>query len=201
MQKPEYKYENTSVYVVLRLRTSVTKSHLQAKVTSLGYTMQKHRHFGKGAIVKMKYVSNVWNCEWNRGRLGKKVQKHMYMSGPILYHFLLYKSLSLCCIISSSSHPKSFKNAPRSHIIRFRTFFLAPFDTFCFCIRGPWVSGPCNSEFLQRFYFLMIPVHQWSHNPSFVAVTEIFISFIIYVILIIIITRPKAGLQIVANDH
>ena len=59
MQKPEYKYENTSVYVVLRLRTSVTKSHLQAKVTSLGYTMQKHGHFGKCAIVKMKYVSNV----------------------------------------------------------------------------------------------------------------------------------------------
>ena len=144
----------------------------------------------------MKYVSNVWNCEWNRGRLGKKVQKHMYMSGPILYHFLLYKSLSLCCIISSSSHPKSFKNAPRSHIIRFRTFFLAPFDTFCFCIRGPWVSGPCNSEFLQRFYFLMIPVHQWSHNPSFVAVTEIFIGFIIYVILIIIITRPKLAFRL-----
>ena len=33
----------------------------------------------------------------------------------------------------------------------------------------------------------MIPVHQWSHNPSFVAVTEIFIGFIIYIILIIII--------------
>ena len=59
MKKTEYKYENTSVYVVLRLRTSVTKSHLQAKVTSLGYTMQKHRHFGKCAIVNMKYVINM----------------------------------------------------------------------------------------------------------------------------------------------
>ena len=56
MQKHKYKYENTSLYVVLRLRTSVTKSHLQAKVTTLGYTMQKHRHFGKCAIIKMKYV-------------------------------------------------------------------------------------------------------------------------------------------------
>ena len=59
MKKTEYKYENTSVYVVLRLRTSVTKSHLQAKVPSLGYTMQKHRHFGKCSIVKMKFASNV----------------------------------------------------------------------------------------------------------------------------------------------
>ena len=33
----------------------------------------------------------------------------------------------------------------------------------------------------------MIPVHQWSHNPSFVAVTEIFIGFIIYIINIIVI--------------
>ena len=34
MQKHKYKYENTSLYEVLRLRTSVIKSHLQAKVTT-----------------------------------------------------------------------------------------------------------------------------------------------------------------------
>ena len=57
MQKHKYKYENTSLYVVLRLRTSVTKSHLQAKVT----TDQSWPHDAKTqtAIVKMKYISNV----------------------------------------------------------------------------------------------------------------------------------------------
>ena len=113
MQKHKHKYENTSMYVVLRLSTSVTKSHLQAKVTTEHWPVLATRCKNTDSDSKNEICKQRVKLWMEKGRLRKRCKNTCISLDPFNTTFY-FTNQSICAALFLLPIQKALKRPPGS---------------------------------------------------------------------------------------